>query len=71
MNALKPCPKCGSKKLFDESEKHGFLYGYGIGCLNLDCSQGLLIRYGFTKKGAKKRAVGAWNRRAVVERKES
>ena len=67
MTKLKSCPKCGSKNLFDESEKHGFLYAYGIGCLNLDCSQGLLIRYGFTEKGAKKRAIVAWNRRAKDE----
>ena len=67
MNELKLC-KCGKiPVVFCESKNHIFGIGIGIGCTigctNIFCDQPLLIRYGFTKEQAERRAIKAWNRR--------
>lgn len=64
MAELKPCPKCGSKALFEDSSFYFPLFGYAISCLNINCEQEIVIRYGFTERDAKERAIRAWNRRA-------
>jgi hypothetical protein len=65
MTELKPCPKCGGQNLFaPPAEKFGALYVCCVGCKNLDCEQGLIIKYGLSAESARKRAAKAWNRRA-------
>lgn len=64
MAELKPCPKCGSKLLFEDSTFYYPLYGYAISCLNINCEQETVIRYGLTLGNARSRAIRAWNRRA-------
>ena len=63
MADLKPCVKCGKRKLFESNEKWRLLYGYGIGCLNPECRHELIIRFGFSVRSARDRAVRTWNRR--------
>lgn len=61
---LKPCPFCGKFPEFEAEEKHLFLHGYGIGCVNLDCGNSMTIGYGITAKKARQRAYKKWNRRS-------
>lgn len=64
MKKLKPCRLCKSEKLFEDSEQYGHLYGYGIGCLNMNCeNKTVTIGYGLSAKEAKERAIKKWNRR--------
>ena len=65
MSELKPCPFCGGRHIDIEEENALPLWGYGIGCLNIDCEQGMVIRFALTRKRARKKAVRAWNRRAT------
>ena len=60
---IKPCNTCGSDEhIFQCSDKHGLLYGYGIGCSNIKCCDSrLFIGYGLTEGGARKRAARKWN----------
>lgn len=64
MEKLKPCPFCGGQHLFQEGDKQGLVYGYAIDCINPKCDKAgeLIIKYGFSNKFAKKKAIAAWNR---------
>lgn len=63
MEKLKPC-KCGKKPEVFETQ-HGIWNGCGIGCTNIDCEMGLIIKNSvISGKRARAKAVAAWNRRA-------
>lgn len=62
---LKPC-KCGKDKVFAECEAVGKLYGYFIGCYNLDCSIEGVIKIGRTLESAKRKAIKKWNKMVSV-----
>lgn len=67
MDKLKPCPKCKGNRLFEDSAFYFPLYGYAIGCLNIDCENEMVICYGFRIQDARSRAIRAWNKRADNE----
>ena len=59
------CPVCGGTNIFAAMEKHRLLYGFAIGCLNLDCPNKNLVRcYALSAERAQNKAEKEWNRRA-------
>ena len=63
--AMCRCPKCNGDNIFIDVEHTGIIWGCGIGCKNIGCSEcgSLVIKYALSEKKAQQKAVTAWNKR--------
>lgn len=64
MMELKPC-RCGKNKVNIIYENVGNCFWVClVGCMSIVCDE-VVVRFGLTKKQARRRAIKAWNRRAT------
>jgi len=67
MKKKKPCPFCGSKRLFvskSDCSWHEPAFAYSVGCAGADC-HGHIFALGHDLFKTENEAIEAWNERAV------